>query len=85
MRIHHSSYYALVKGLESERYKDNQRLLPLVKDYWLASGEHYGYCNIHLDFVKAGVKCRNDLTLRLIRLEQICAHAVLLAGRCLSG
>jgi len=74
MRVHHSSYYAWVKAPESKRYKDDQRLLPLVKHYWLASGGHYGYRNIHLDLAEAGIKCGRDRTLRLMRLAQICAQ-----------
>ena len=74
MRVHHSSYYAWVKTPESKRCKDDQRLLPLVKHYWLASGGHYGYRNIHLDLAEAGIKCGRDRTLRLMRLAQICAQ-----------
>ncbi len=74
MRVHHSSYYAWVKAPESKRCKDDQRLLPLVKHYWLASGGHYGYRNIHLDLAEAGIKCGRDRTLRLMRLAQICAQ-----------
>ena len=46
----------------------------LVKHYWLSSDGHYGYHNIHLGHVEAGIKYGCDRTLKLMRLTQICAQ-----------
>ena len=57
MRVHRSGYYAWIKQPKSERQKDNERLLGLIKQFWLESGGVYGYRKIHQDLRGAGETC----------------------------
>lgn len=74
MQVHPSSYYAWIKSPQSKRSKEDEYLLLHIRHYWLESGGYYGYRNIHLDLIDAGIKCGRDKVLRLMRLADIRAQ-----------
>lgn len=65
--IHPSGYYQWLKQPHSRRQKQDERLSSSIKQFWLESGGHYGYRNIHLDLCEANIKCGRDRVLRLMR------------------
>ena len=65
MRVHRSGYYAWIKHPKSARQKDDERLLGLIKQFWLESGCVYGYRKIHQDLRETGENC---VKLRVARL-----------------
>ena len=67
MRVHRSGYYAWIKQPKSARQKDNERLLGLIKQFWLESGCVYGYRKIHLDLRDIGETCGRNRVGRLMK------------------
>ena len=51
MDVHPSGYYAWKKQPISDKVRDDQRLLGLLKQAWLESGCVYGYRKLTLDMV----------------------------------
>ena len=43
LKVQRSGYYAWIKQPKSARQKDDERLLGLIKQFWLESGCVYGY------------------------------------------
>jgi putative transposase len=64
-----SGYYAWLRHGGSVREREDQRLLGLIKHYWLASGTVCGYRKITLDLREAGEHCRRHRVLRLMKAE----------------
>lgn len=71
MQVHHSGFYQWLYKPLSDRKKTDNKLTGLIKQYWLESGCHYGYRNIHLDLKEAGIDCGRDRVLRLMQDAQI--------------
>lgn len=67
MNVHRSGYYAWIKNPKSERQKDDERLLGLIKQFWLESGCIYGYRKIHLDLREHGETCGQNRVARLMK------------------
>ena len=67
MKVHPSGYYEWLKQPVSDREKADQQLTGKIKQYWLESGGHSGYRNIHCDLAEAGIPCGRDKVLRLMR------------------
>jgi len=67
MDVHPSGYYHWLKHPKSQREIVDEKLTVKVKQYWLASGGHSGYRNIHLDLVDANIDCGRDRVLRLMQ------------------
>ena len=67
MRVHRSGYYAWVKEPKSARQKDNDRLLGLIKQFWLESGCVYGYRKIYQDLREFGETCGKNRVARLMK------------------
>ena len=74
MRVHRSGYYAWIKQPKSVRQKDNERLLGLIKQFWLESGCVYGYRKIHLDLRDTGEICGRNRVGRLMKQAGIKAQ-----------
>jgi len=74
MDIHPSGYYEWLHESQSQREKDDKRLLGSIKQFWLGSGGHHGYRNLHLDLLEANIKCGRDRVLRLMRSAGIKAQ-----------
>ena len=72
--IHPSGYYAWLKSPLSLRTKEDQHLLRYIKQFWLESGGHYGYRNIHMDLQQAKITCGRDRVLRLMQQERLKAQ-----------
>lgn len=69
MAVHPSGYYAWCRNRLSERARDDQRLLGLIRHAWLESGGVYGYRKIHQDLREAGEACGKHRVARLMRRE----------------
>ncbi len=69
LKVHPSGYYAWLSKPTSERAKDDQRLLGLIKHSWLESSGVYGYRKIHDDLREVGESCGRHRVARLMRLE----------------
>lgn len=69
MAVHPSGYYAWRRNTLSERARDDQRLLGLIKHAWLESGGVYGYRKIHQDLRETGETCGKHRVARLVRRE----------------
>jgi putative transposase len=67
MKVHRSGYYAWLKQPKSARQKEDERLLGLIKQFWLESGCVYGYRKIHQDLREAGESCGRNRVARLMR------------------
>ncbi len=72
--IHPSGYYDWLKSPLSLRTKEDQHLLRYIKQFWLESGGHYGYRNIHMDLQQAKITCGRDRALRLMQQERLKAQ-----------
>ena len=67
MRVHRSGYYAWIKQPKSARQKDDERLLGLIKQFWLESGGVYGYRKVHQDLRETGESCGKNRVARLMK------------------
>ncbi len=74
MRVHRSGYYAWINQPKSPRQKENDRLLGLIKQFWLESGCVYGYRKIYADLREFGETCGRNRVGRLMNLEGIKAQ-----------
>lgn len=69
-----SGYYAKKANSTSEREKEDQRLLGLIKQSRLESGGVYGYRKITNDLRDLGESCGKHRVYRLIRQEGLSAQ-----------
>lgn len=69
MDVHPSGYYAWKKQPISDKVRDDQRLLGLLKQAWLESGCVYGYRKLTLDMRDLGERCGKHRVARLLRRE----------------
>ncbi len=67
MRVHRSGFYAWIKRPKSSQQNSNDRLLGLVKQFWLESGGVYGYRKIHQDLCEFGERCGKNRVARLMK------------------
>jgi len=74
MRVHPSGYYAWKSEPASLRQKDDQRLLGLIKQFWLESGGVYGYRKIVHDLRDLGESCGKHRVYRLMKQEGLQAQ-----------
>ena len=71
MDVHPSGYYAWKRHPVSEKMRDDQRLLGLLKQAWLESGCIYGYRKLTLDMRDLGERCGKHRVARLLQREGI--------------
>ena len=69
MAVHPSGYYAWKQQPQSDKARDDQRLLGLLKQAWLESGCVYGYRKLTLDMRDLGEDCGKHRVARLLRQE----------------
>ncbi len=69
--IHPSGYYAWKHKPCSDKQRDDQRLLGLLKQAWLESGCVYGYRKLTLDMRDLGEPCGKHRVARLLRAAGI--------------
>ena len=74
MQIHPSGYYAWLKQPKSARQTEDDRLLGLIKQFWLESGCVYGYRKIHKDLRELGETSGKNRVARLMKQEGLKAQ-----------
>ncbi|MGK0293587.1 MAG: putative transposase [Porticoccaceae bacterium] len=74
LEVHPGGYYAWVQQPLSDREIEGNQLTGDIKQYWLESGGHSGYRNIHQDLLEAKIVCGRDRVLRLMRLAGLRAQ-----------
>ena len=67
LKVHPSGYYAWLKDPISTREQEDQRLLVLIKEHYLASGDTYGSPEIHRDLREAGETCNMHRVAKIMR------------------
>jgi putative transposase len=72
--VHRSGYYAWLRCDASDRAREDQRLLGLIKHHWLSSGGVYGHRKITLDLRESGEACSRHRVLRLMKGEGLRAE-----------
>ena len=71
MQVHPAGYHDWLREPMSRREQEDKRLTIFIKQFWLESGCHSGYRNIHLDLLEAKIPCGRDRVLRLMRQADI--------------
>lgn len=74
LKVHHSGFYAWLKDPVSKKTKDDNRLIGLLKEAWLESGQVYGYRKLHDDMRSLGESCSPNKIARLTSLASIKAQ-----------
>ena len=69
-----SGFYAWLATPHSDRERDDQRVLGLIKHAWLESGAVYGYRKITKDLRELGETCGKHRVYRLMRAEGLRAQ-----------
>lgn len=69
--VHRSGFYAWLKCPQSPRAIEDNRLLGLIKQFWLESGCAYGYRNITNDLKDHGEGCGKNRVHRIMRAAEI--------------
>ncbi len=67
MGVHRSGFYAWPKTPLSEKAKEDNRLLGLIRESYLESGGIYGSPRIHKDLREAGERCGENRVARLMK------------------
>lgn len=67
--VHPSGYYAWCRNTLSDRDREDQRLLGLIKHAWLESGGVYGYRKVYQDLREACEACGKHRVARLMHRE----------------
>ena len=74
MDVHPSGYYAWKFEPASPRRREDQRLLGLIKQFWLESGGVYGYRKVAHDLRDVGERCGKHRVYRLMKQEGLRAQ-----------
>ncbi len=74
LEVSRSGYYDWLHNPLSDRARENQRLLGLIRAWYTTSGGVYGAPRIFLDLREAGETCSKHRVARLMRLHQIKAN-----------
>jgi putative transposase len=74
LKIQRSGYYAWLKHPKSARQRDDERIMGLIKQFWLESGCVYGYRKIHKDLRELGETCGKNRVARLMKLAGLKAQ-----------
>jgi len=71
LEVNRGGFYAWLKQPNSNRSKEDQRLLEQIKQYWIESGFAYGYRNISRDLKDAGETCGKNRIYRIMKAADI--------------
>ena len=74
LRVNRAGYYAWLQSPMSERAKEDERLLGLIKHQWLASGSVYGHRKVTKDLRDLGERCSRHRVHRLMRTDGLRAQ-----------
>lgn len=66
MNVHPSGYYAWINQPKSNRQKEDERLLGLIKQFWIESGCVYGYRKVFMDLREFGESCGKNRVYKLM-------------------
>lgn len=72
--VHRSGFYAWLRRPRSDREREDERLMGLVKQSWLESGAVYGYRKVCADLRDMGESCSRHRIARLMRDEGLQAQ-----------
>lgn len=73
-KIHPSGFYAWLAKPLSARASEDQRLLKLIKEFYIASGATYGSPWIHRDLREAGETCSVHRVAKIMRKNKLKAQ-----------
>lgn len=73
-KLHPSGFYAWLEKPISDRDKEDQRLLKLIKEFYVASGTTYGSPWIHRDMREAGEVCSVHRVAKIMRKNKLKAQ-----------
>ncbi|WP_342316347.1 IS3 family transposase [Lysobacter sp. FW306-1B-D06B] len=65
--VRRSEFYAWQPQPKSDRHREDQRLLAMIKQAWLESGTTYGYLKVTDEFCDLGEACANHRVARLMK------------------
>jgi putative transposase len=85
LRVQRSGFYAWLKQPLSTRARNDERLVGLIRQFWLASGGAYGSPRIHDDFIEAGERIGRKRVERLMREHGIRALSAIKRRRYRGG
>ena len=85
MNVHPSGYYAWSKQSKSNRQIEDERLLGLIKQFWLESGCVYGYRKVFRDLREIGELCGRNRVYRLMSHSGLKAQVGYRKPRCKPG
>ncbi|WP_217809421.1 IS3 family transposase, partial [Lonsdalea britannica] len=71
LNVARAGFYAWLHNPVSERERDNQRLLTLIRDSYALSGGVYGYRRVHGDLCEIGERCGKNRVGRIMQLNRI--------------
>jgi putative transposase len=71
MKVHRSGYYAWLKEPESQRSKEDRRLLNLIRESHIASGKTYGSPRVLKDLRELGESCGKRRVERLMKQNRL--------------
>ena len=72
--VQRSGFYAWQRQPQSDRHREDQRLLGMIKQAWLESGTVYGYRKITDDLRDLGERCGKHRVARLMKQEGLQAQ-----------
>ena len=64
--VHPSRFYAWLHEPKSQRIKDGEYLLGLIKQFWLESGAVDGYRKVYKDMLASGEQCGKNRVYRFM-------------------
>jgi len=71
LRVHRSGFYAWLHIPESNRAKENNRLLTMIRESFQENGGVYGSPRIHRDLREMGISCGRNRVARIMRKHKI--------------
>lgn len=71
LKVPRSGFYAWLEEPQSARELEDQRLLALIRQAWIASGGTYGSPRIYNDLREQGERCGENRVSRLMRQQHI--------------
>ncbi len=74
LSVQRSGFYAWQGQPQSDRHRDDQRLLGMINQAWLESGTIYGYRKITDDMRDLGEACGKHCVARLMKKEGLQAQ-----------
>ena len=72
--VQRSGFYAWQRQPQSDRHREDQRLLGMIKQAWLESGTVYGYRKVTDDLRDLGEACGKHRVARLMKKEGLQAQ-----------